>query len=249
MSTNIDFERWVLSEPACVAYWPLTSDGTDLKGANTMLLTDVVFEDGAAYFNGTSSLGISTAVLDLSGTDKATIIANIKFKTWNTGIYDAVVINHGLVATEAGLMVGIGGGSGATGDEFIQMGGSSGVGTYNLGNHLIRTEMLGNKIFTALTHDRALDNPEHKEYFNGSFRNYTATTFNVNLAGNFGSNKVYLAKANIFTEYFDGYISELAIFSRILTGPEIQYLYNKLNQSDMFFAGKRRRSLWFLGGK
>lgn len=69
-------------DSALLACWPLRESGMDVVGGNHFNLTNVIFSEGMAYFNGTNASGVTRNNVVLTGTNKVTLIADVKVHTY-----------------------------------------------------------------------------------------------------------------------------------------------------------------------
>lgn len=223
------FSEIVLSDPRCVAYWPLSSDGVDLKGGNDLTLTDVTFSNGMAYFDGTSSSAVTGTDVDLSTTNKITVLAKVKL-TYDLAAQKMLIEHSVFSAVNAGSFNIQTQGSLATDPFICTTTGNVGqdIAQYNLS--LTRLDDLANH-FIATTHNISLAGNESNYYQDAVLLTASSRT-SINNTASFSAYPLYIGSRAGSSLFVNMYISEVVIFNNILTVTELLELYTSLNDAQ-----------------
>lgn len=231
--------EWILDDANCVGYWPLASDGTDSKGGNSLILTNVTFVNNMAYFNGSNASALTTSAIDLSATNKVTVVSKINLITLNQSAA-ALFYELGSNPVTDGTINLLTRGD-LAGDPVAALC-TGNVGQSQAGYFAASTRYnTGGSHFYAATYDFSLTTSEAKLSMDGIPLPIDSQISNNNNTGSFSSAlKMYVGSRGGTTAWANIYISDIAIFSRILTEHEIRQL-------NIFYKGSPSLSL--NGGK
>lgn len=229
-----DVREFFRNDSRLVAYWPLKVNGLDYVGGNHMNLTNVIFQSGAAYFNGVNAFGSTSQTLNLTSTDKLTVLFRIMFVNYDL-INQKFILEHGnfslapnvfniqnqgVAANDPLRIVDVDAGSLQVNYDYISS-------QTNLQNK--------NKTDIAVTYDRALADNTIKYYQNAIFLTPVKTQ-NQNTIGNYANSVLFLASRGGLSGFSNIYLYDLAVFSRVLSPREIYEYYqwsNNLTNKSM----------------
>lgn len=229
-------EEYFLGDAAFKACWPLIESGKDVADRNPLNLTGVVFTEGAARFNGVSSFGVTSANVDLTGTNKLTVLIDVKCTPYNITSISSIVessVNPAVNNGSFGILEG-GTVAGDPLDIFIRGTGNvefryllSKVGLDDLNFHTV-----------TLRGDFALTTDEVSCLIDGVPFTADSKASNTNNAGNFGSYPVYVGMRAGLSNPYNGLAKNLVILSRFLSNNEVAEYYAWKNdiRNPYFFS-------------
>lgn len=200
------------------AYWPLKSNAIDFIGGNTLVLTDVTFNKGAAYFNGVTSGAVSTNNINLTTTNKVTVLCNVKLHAMSP--VAAIIYEMGTIPSADGAFNLLTRGDIA--GQPIAVLDCGDVGQSQAGyNQTTINYNNGEFHCYAATFDFSLATSEAKLIYEGLPRTIDNQISNNNNTGAFNNYKLYVGIRNGLGSRANMSIRDLAIFSGILDTNEI----------------------------
>lgn len=239
------YDAAVLANANLVAYWDLNGNTNDTKGTNHMsggtAGTYVAGIDGsqAMQFNGTSQ-GISSAsTIDLTLTNKTTLVGFLKFNFYDLTNQAMIFESSTAAGANNGTMQFSSYGPGA-GDPIVSLcRGDIGnnQASYNQTSFGWAT---GIWYHFAITYDFSQAVNEVQTYLNGNLLTADSRITNNN-TGNFGNFTLYLgARNNGASLFFNGVLCKVALFNADLGAAGILGLYKV---SQLGLNSRQRGSL------
>jgi hypothetical protein len=228
---------------------PLREDGMDTVSGNHINLTNVKFSEGAAYFNGVNAFGVTSRTLDLSGTNKLTVLANVKMNVYS------------LTAVQVFVEMSVNAAGSAGNFAFYQDGTAVGdvLGSYCFGNvglnygayRLVAGRENGSDLNLhsyCSTYDMSLTSNEVNIFEGGKLLTLT-DRINNNNTGAFGNKSIYIGSRAGTTFFANCSISDLAILKRIVSPEEeadrVAWMNDKRRSNFIsLFMDRKRRKSW-----
>lgn len=204
-----------------LSYFKLDGNNTDSLSNLTMSEANITYSTGngkinqGAGFNGSSSYIKSTGNLSISTSYTISINLWVKYTSSSTLILLETSPNYN---TNKGIII-------ASISGQITAGMSNGAGAYNL-RAASGTQNTGSWIMVTLVCNRADPNNYNQVllYINGSFSgtlSYTSLQ-----SGTFSDQPLNIGARNASSDWYNGALDEIGVWSRILSQADINTLYN-----------------------
>jgi hypothetical protein len=225
------FDDYVIAHANCTNYWPLRSNGVATKGSIDLTLSNVTFSGllgGMGYFT-TGASAVSAATINLTATDKITIISRciLNATTWGVSTYGLFTLGTAGEDGHASITIDSAG-DGHSLNPHLYVINTGNVGSNS--NIYDRQDSIGGDFkvhFFSATYDFSITNPENKLYSDGSLITRTGPWTTSNNTGSFGD-KLFRVGINTINLY----MSNVAIFNTVLSASEIGILNGLLNGSS-----------------
>lgn len=217
-SDRIPYE-YFQGDPALVSCWPLSENGIDIAGSNNLTFTNIIFTEGAARFNGTDSFGVTGGNVNLTSTNKITVIADVKCTPYNITSLSSIIessvnpsVNNGSFAIIEGGTV-----AGDPLDIFIR-----GTGNVEFRYLLNKTPLADLNYHTiVLRGDFALTTDEVSCVIDGISYIADSKASNTNNAGNFGTYPIYFGMRAGTSNPFNGLMKNVILSKRFIGVEEL----------------------------
>lgn len=195
-----------------------------LQKNNVTLFNSPTYTNGYFTFNGTNTYGVTQGNLDLSLTDRISIITVVR----STTTAASMVLEHSTNANGNNAFFVLfgpdaGGATPAGSLEFADH-----VSTYNL-VHTSTLANTGNWAYCTVTSNRSLSAAGQSSiYLNGVNNTVINTGLSTDLVGNYSTFPLYIGARGGSSVFYPGDISVIMIYKRTLTSEEIQQNFNAI---------------------
>lgn len=227
-----DIREFFRNDSALRHYWPLRKDNIDYVGGNHFILNNTVFNDVGCAFNGINSTGATTNAINLTVTQKCTVLLD-----W--------LPTFDLINIESVLEFSVNGLTNAGGFGFATLGNSipnNAVQLYTRGNagtndgrwtapDYIFTKGVLMRLALNIDYTQGVAG-ETQMYINGAYALKTTQALVVNNNGNLGNFVLYIGARAASSLFSQCIIRNLAIFTRILSQREV-YEYYQWSNNDL----------------
>jgi hypothetical protein len=223
-------------DPSLALCCPLRDSGMDTVSGNHINLTNVKFSEGAAYFNGVNAFGVTSRTLDLSGTNKVTVLVDVKLKVYPL-TSAMLVLEHSVnYALNNAFLIGPDG-TVVNDPWHSALHGNVGINyaDYNKSNY-VGLDL--NRHSYAATFDMSLSTNEANLFSDGNLLVPSTRPLNVNNTENLGNYFTYIGMRAGTLYPLNGSVSDLAILKRIVSAEENAEYYAWMNdaRSPHFFS-------------
>jgi hypothetical protein len=182
---------------------------------------------GGAILNGVSNCLQTTNSIDLSGTNKITVMMQCSILTYNTTATNTILETSVAFASNAGSFSMLT--EGAVANDPLRITNFGDVGSdiarYNTALTGLASPI---NVFMVATSDMSLASNEDNYYQNGSLLVASSRT-SVNNTGSFGNYVLYVGANAGTSQFINMKIRNLAVFSRVLSASEVTSFNNLLD--------------------
>lgn len=223
-------DELIVAHSACVELWTPGMSLTGLKGGRTLAgtygTTAGINHPTAALFDGVSQQLQSSATIDLTATNKASLLMLVKFVAYDLAAVK-IAAEFGNIGTTAGSLNLSTLGNVANDPLVSGLRGNVGAcqAAHNYPGHGVAD---GNYHLLVGTYDMSLATNEACIYIDGTLRTADSYLSNNNNTANFGNLTFYLAARGGASNFANIAVDTVALFSAVPTADEMLAFYNAI---------------------